>query len=646
MDKNQLYDSPLGSSIDRGQPAHHEVKDLLSWRIIDRITDATGMAGGWSMLAVGIFILYEIVMRAVFRAPTIWVVDISTYLLVWFCFMTSAYGLKTGSHIKVDVLTDLLPPRTRSMLDLTGIAFILLYVTILSYFGWQMVWEAYERQQATPNMLHFPVWIVQLGLGMGSTVLVLQTIRIAARTVQTIKGLPSERLELLPSATLLLATIAALLVLTEVSPIVGVICLMLVLLFGGVPVFAALGLVGAAGFFFIFGGFDSLSQVPFMGYKSSGDFTLIALPLFILSGYLLASGGVGEELFDVVAKFIGHMPGGIVVTSIVACAIFAAISGSSVATIATIGSIALPAMLKYGYDRKLALGALAAGGTLGILIPPSGPMIIYSSITDESVGALFVGGIIPGLLLMLILTAYCVYAHINSGAESVRMPKAPWGDRMVALKKGVWGLFAPVLVLGGIYTGIFTATESAAAVLIYAIFVNVMTGRFSWKKLNVAMMEGTKSSSMIFLIIIGAASMGAIFTMLQMPQMATAIVVDNELPPWLVIAAIMLILGVLGMMLEVVSVLLITTPLLYPLVTGLGFNGLWFGVFMIVNMEVALITPPVGMNLFVLRQMANTNMRAVIGAAMPFVLLLVLFAVFIAIFPSVSTWLPGTMGYR
>ncbi|HJV79692.1 TRAP transporter large permease subunit [Noviherbaspirillum sp.] len=636
---------PPAPSADRPAASHKE-NEFILWRMIDTVTDLAGMISGWSVFAVGIFVLYEVIMRAAFRAPTIWVTDVSTYILAWFCFMTAAYGLKTGSHIEVDVMTHSLAPRARSILHLTATVLVLLYVAIFAYFGWQMVWESYDRHQATPNLLHFPVWIVQLGLGIGMTIMVLQTVRGAALTIAKIRRLPSEAKQFVPAVMLLASMAAALFVLNEVSEIWGVIFLLVVLLFGGVPVFAALGLVGAGGFFFVFGGFDSLSQVAFMGYKSSGDFTLVALPLFVLSGYLLASGGIGEEVFDVVSKFIGHLPGGLVITSIVACAIFAAISGSSVATVATIGSIALPAMLKYGYDLKLALGSLAAGGTLGILIPPSGPMIIYSSITDESVGALFMGGVIPGLLLTLILAAYCAYAHLKSGSGKARMPKASWDERRAALRKGVWGLFAPVLVLGGIYTGIFTATESAAAVLVYAVFVNVITGRFSWRGMNVAMVEGTKSSSMILAIIIGAASMGAIFTQLQMPQLATAFVVDNNLPPWMVIAAVMIILGVLGMMLEVVSVLLITTPILYPLITGMGFSGLWFGIFLTVNMELALITPPVGMNLFVLRQMSGTHMRTVIMAAVPFILLITLFAILVAVYPPLSTWLPSRMGYK
>lgn len=620
--------------------------EFILWRAIDFITDIAGAASGWSILFVGLITLYEVMMRSLFKAPTIWVTDISTYTLVWFCFMTAAYGQKSGSHIEVDVLTHPLLPRAKSIMHLASNALVFLYVVIFAYFGWQMVLESYQRHQVTPNLLHFPVWLIQLGLGIGTTVLVLQTIRVIAQNINTVRGLGSEKSQFVPVAIFLVALTLALFVLIKVSPILGVILLLTVLLFGGVPVFAALGLVGAAGFFFVFGGFDSLSQVAFMGYKSSGDFTLIALPLFILAGSILASGGIGEELFDLVAKFVGHLPGGMLIASIVACAIFAAISGSSVATIATIGSIALPAMLKYGYDQKLALGALAAGGTLGILIPPSGPMIIYSSITDESVGALFMGGVVPGVLLTLILIAYCVYAHIASGKTSAKIPKASSRERMTALKKGGWGLFAPVLVLGGIYTGIFTATESAAAVLIYAIFVTIVTRRFSWRKFNISIKDGTKSSSMILLIIVGAASMGAIFTQLQMPQLATALVVDNKMPPWLVIAAIIIILGILGTMLEVVSVMLITTPILYPLVTGMGFSGLWFGIFMAVSMELALITPPVGMNLFVLRQMSDTNMRTVIASALPFTVLLTLFVILVAVYPPLSTWLPSTMGYK
>lgn len=621
-------------------------KSFVLWRIVDWITDFVGIASGWSMLFIGIFTLYEVIMRSWFKAPTVWVTDVSTYALVWFCFMTAAYGLKSGSHIEVDVLTHSLRPRSKAILRLAALTLVLLYVTIFAYFGWEMVEDSHRREQVTPNLLHFPVWIIQLGLGIGVTILVLQTIRSIAKTFCQIRGLAPEKHRYFPVALFIILMMVALIVLTKVSQIGGIVCGLAVLLLGGVPVFAALGLVGAAGFFFFFGGFDSLSQVAFMGYKSSGDFTLIALPLFILAGSLLASGGIGEELFDLVAKFVGHLPGGMVIASILACAIFAAISGSSVATIATIGAIALPAMLKYGYSRKLALGSLAAGGTLGILIPPSGPMIIYSSITDESVGALFVGGVIPGIVLTLILIAYCVYAHSATTGDYVKIPKSSARERWVALKRGGFALFAPVLVLGGIYSGIFTATESAAAVLIYAIFVNIVTGRFSWVSFNVSMREGTKSSSMILLIIVGAASMGAIFTQLQMPQLATAFVVENEMAPWMVIAAIMVILGILGMVLEVVSVMLITTPILYPLVTGMGYSGLWFGVFMIVIMELALITPPVGMNLFVLRQMSDSNMRTIIAAAFPFMLLIVFFAMLVALYPPLSTWLPGTMGYK
>lgn len=633
-------------TLDTGPATAQNDHPFFLWRAIDSITDLAGTISGWSVFIVGIMILYEVFMRAVFHAPTIWVTDTSTYVLGWFCFMTAAYAMKSGSHIEVDVLTHNLLPRTKEILRFANLIAVMLYVVIFAYFGWHMVYESYDRQQVTPNLLHFPVWIVQAGLGLGMTILVLQVLRLVVKSIHKIGLLPSEKSQYLPLVMFFVALAVSLYFLIEVSPIAGVILLMVTLLFAGIPVFAALGLVGAAGFFFLFGGFESLSQVAFMGYKSSGDFTLVALPLFVLAGYLLATGGIGEEVFDVVAKFIGHFPGGLVITSIVACAIFAAISGSSVATVATIGSIALPSMLKYGYDLKLSLGALAAGGTLGILIPPSGPMIIYSSITDESVGALFMGGVIPGLLLTVILALYCCIAHMRSSSSAQRMPKATWPERRLALRKGGWGLFAPVLVLGGIYSGIFTATESAAAVLIYALFVNIITGRFSWKSLNVAMVDGTKSSAMILSIIVGAASMGAIFTQLQMPQLATAFVVENKMPPWLVIAAIMVIVGILGMMLEVVSVLLITTPILYPLVTEMGFSGLWFGIFLTVNMELALITPPVGMNLFVLRQMADTNMRTVIVAAVPFMIIITLFAILIAVYPPLSTWLPGQMGYK
>lgn len=417
--------------------------------------------------------------------------------------------------------------------------------------------------------------------------------------------------------------------------------ILLVLLVIGLPVAFSLGMAGVAGMFLFMGGDGALAQIPILGYKSLDDFVLTAVPLYILMSNILLTGKVGANLFELGNKWLRHLPGGLGVATVVACAIFAAITGSSVACAVTIGAIAIPEMLSRGYDRIVVLGAVAAGGTLGILIPPSIPMILYGAITEESIGKLFMSGVVPGVILTLMFIAVVVYRCRNLPLEA----PATWEERMSALRKSIWGLLLPVIVVGGIYTGVFTPTEAAAVGTVYSLIITFIIYRsLTFKDLPQILLGTVKTSCMIFAIMIGATLFGFVMTILDVPQTLTSFVVETEMSRWLAFVAINVLLLFLGCILESVSIIYITLPIIFPLIVKLGFDPIWFNVVMAINLELALITPPVGMNLFVLQGISpDSKMEQIIKGVMPFGAIMALEILLLCFVPQLATWLPSVV---
>ena len=420
--------------------------------------------------------------------------------------------------------------------------------------------------------------------------------------------------------------------------IVGFTLLLLILLASGLPVAFSLGLGGVAGMILFMGGDGALAQLPIIGYKSLDDFVLTAVPMYILMSQILLTGKVGNDLFELANKWLRHLPGGLGIATVMACAVFAAITGSSVACAVTIGAIAIPEMLARGYDRPLVLGAVAAGGTLGILIPPSIPMILYGAITDESIGKLFMSGVVPGVIMTLMFTAIVVYRSRNLQREAA----ATWDERISALKKSIWGLFLPIIVVGGIYTGIFTPTEAAGIGTIYSLFITFCVYRtLSFKDMPGILNDTIKTTCMIFAIMIGASLFGFVLTILDAPQALTNYVAGLETSRWVVFIAINCLLLFLGCILESVSIIFITLPILFPLILSLGFDPIWFNVVMLLNLELALITPPVGMNLFVLQGISpDSKMTDIVKGVIPFGLAMFVLIFILCLFPELATWLP------
>ena len=416
--------------------------------------------------------------------------------------------------------------------------------------------------------------------------------------------------------------------------------LLLFVLFLGLPVAFSLGVTSVV---LILQYGLPLKLVGNTIFTSVDSFVLIAIPLYVLMSQILLDGRIGDDLFEVMNAWVRHLPGGLAIATILACAFFAAITGSGAATAATIGMVAYPALTERGYDRRFALGLLAAGGTLGILIPPSIPLILYGSITEESVGKLFIAGIIPGLVLTTIFIVYAVWKS-KSGAFTA-MPRTTWEERLKITFKNFWGIMLPFLIVGGIYSGAFTPTEAAAVGLVYSLIVTLFIYRtIRLRDLPQICLKSVGTSCMIAMIVAGALLFGRVMTMLEIPQKLTELVISYNLSPLMFIIAMNVLMLVLGCILETVSIVLLTMPLITPLFAVLKIDPIWYGIVLTVNMTMALVTPPVGMNLYVINGLrSDISMEDVIAGVLPFVVLMFLFLIFTIVFPPMSTWLPSIM---
>ncbi|MFC5602742.1 TRAP transporter large permease [Sporosarcina koreensis] len=406
------------------------------------------------------------------------------------------------------------------------------------------------------------------------------------------------------------------------------------LLLIGLPVAFTLSLLAVAGMYFFNGGTFAFMQIPIISYKSLDDFSLTALPMYVLMSQVLVVSGVGRDLYEMASRWFRHFPGGLAIATLFCCTVFSAISGSSVATAVTVGAVALPEMVRRGYNKRHVLGLLAAGGTLGILIPPSIPMIIYGSVTGESVGKLFIAGIIPGAIMTIAFMVFSAYQ-----TRHIKDKPATWSERMEASRKAIWGLLLPLIIIGGIYSGIFTPTEAAAVGVVLSFLIAI----FVYKNVNMTtlreiLISTVKTNAMILFIIIGAMLLGYILTILQIPQGIVNFATSQDISPWIIFIMINIVLLILGMFLETVSILVITLPILYPIIMALGFDPIWFAIIMVINMELALISPPVGLNLFVLKGLNKENtISEIVKGVIPYAVIMLVFMVILSFFPEIAT---------
>lgn len=391
----------------------------------------------------------------------------------------------------------------------------------------------------------------------------------------------------------------------------------------------------------VMGGFN-LSMLPQKMFTAMESFPLMAIPGFVLAGVILARGGLTKYLINALKAWIGHLPGGLAIVTVLTCMIFAAISGSSPATAAAVGAIMIPAMIENGYDKRYAMGIVAASGTLGMLIPPSIVLIMFGIIAEISIGKLFIAGVIPGIFLTgVLLTSAIFYARKNNYKSDT---KASWEERKKHTAKAIWGILLPIIIMGSIYTGIATPTESSIIAVVYGIIVSAFVYKeLHFKDARTIIVESINVTSMIFLIIGGASLLGLFLTNEQVPLMVGNWLESINLNKWAFFALTGVLFLVLGVFLESVSIILITLPILLPMVYYFGIDPFHFAIVMTINLEIGMITPPVGLNLFVVSGITKEKLGEVVRGVIPFILLLVLALVVIIVFPSISLWLTEYM---
>lgn len=424
--------------------------------------------------------------------------------------------------------------------------------------------------------------------------------------------------------------------------IIGIVVL-IVFLFSKMPIGAGMAIVGFLGFSMVVGfapAFGVLRTVPYTTFSEQG---LSVIPLFLLMGAFAFHSGMSEDLFDVVYKWLGHFRGGVAMATIVACALFAAISGSSLATAATLGAIALPEMKKYKYDDGLATGAVAAGGSVGILIPPSVILILYGIITEQSIGKLFLAGIIPGIMEAVFYIFTIAYLTFFKPHHGPRGPKTTFREKIRSLKKAWEVVLLFVVVIGGIYKGVFTPTEAAGIGAFGTFFFALVRGKLNWSNFSQSLTGTVQTTGMLFLIILGAMLFGYFLSVTRLPMEFASIVSDWPVNRYIILAFILLITMLLGCIMDSMAIVLLTIPVFFPLIQHLDFNAIWFGILVVRVTEMGLITPPVGLNVYVIKGISGVPIGTIFRGVIPHLIADLLQVIVLVIVPQFTLFLPGLM---
>lgn len=435
------------------------------------------------------------------------------------------------------------------------------------------------------------------------------------------------------------------------SPAIIVLLMFLALVFLfalGTPVAFALGTVGVVFITAILGP-AKLLILPHAVFAQMSGPVLIAIPLFILIGSLLDKSGIADDMFELIYKWLGPMPGGLAIGTVLVCVVIAAIVGIVGAATVTMGLIALPAMLKRNYKKEIAVGCISGGGALGFLIPPSVTMIVYSSVTGISIGKMFLGGVFPGLLFA---SLYIVYIMIRSFAQPTICPAIPkeerssWGEKFLALKSLILPFLLIFSIMGTIFLGLATPTEASAVGALATILVVALHGKLSWEVFSSSLYRTARLGSMVLWIIIGCLAFSTVINSLALPSFLTQVIKSVGLNPWTVLIAMMVSLFLLGMVMDDLPIIMITTPIYVPIVANLGFDPLWYGILFILNMQMAYLTPPFGFVLFYMKGVVppEISMGDIYRSVGPFVILQAVGLILVMVYPQIALWLPSLIG--
>ena len=665
---------------------------------VDGLSRWLGYLTAAMLLAMLLIICYDVAMRYAFNEPTSWATEVSTYLLVAVSFMGLSYAQLKNGHIRVELLTASMPEARRNAFDLVVGWIGILFVFVATWQASILVTENYVNEIRSFSLLTTPMYLPQIPIVAGLFFLGVALVSEAYRLSP-----PRERWRQLALPVFSLALVAALVFLgihPAKSPFLGLnwgfllivatvlasacVCsgwrisvLVAVVIAGsgaalywtrGVPaipasivlavlasallamgmrIALALGAVGMLAMVFMLPN-ASLFTIAERSWDSLDSFTLTAIPMFVLMGAVLMKSGLTDLMLDALVKWVGNLSGGIAYAGISACAIFAAVSGSSVATAATIGMVACPAMIKRHYSPSLAYGTIAAGGTLGILIPPSIVMIIYGSTVGVPIATLFIAGILPGLLLTLLFMLVVLgWTLIDPQAAPAIDQKVSWAEKFSSLIQVLPLLALIFVVLAMLYAGVATPTEAAAVATFASMVLCWWRGRMTFAVLRETLLEAVVITAFLLFIVVGASILAFTFDYQRLPAMLVEAAKASNMPPGAVIAVIAIPVVLLGMFLDPIAMIVMTLPVLFPLIVALGFDPIWFGVVIVLLVEMSLICPPLGMNLIVLKSAAGARgLKEIAYGSLPFLAMMAFFIYLLYLFPEIVTWLPKTMAAK
>jgi tripartite ATP-independent transporter DctM subunit len=619
--------------------------DFIEKRI-EPFTRWINAMGACTALIMVVLVAAHVLTRALFRKPLIGTVELEELMIVILVFLGMAYTQVQGKHISVDFLTSRFSEKNQTIIS-AATAF--LTTGLLFALSWQSTFLSltYLNKGVATFELRIPLfwlmWLVAIGFFLFGVVLLKDFLRAASSAIRSGRTFG---LIVAVTAALVFETMPFWFGLAKFEPdlktaqIFGLVALLL-LLFSGMLIGAVLALLGFLGMAALYGpgaGFGLLKTVPI---STTSSYSLCVIPFFILMGEICFHSGLSEKLYRAAYKWVGSLRGGLSMASVLACGAFSAVSGSSLATAATMGTVSLPEMKRYKYSESLATGSIAAGGTLGILIPPSVILIIYGVLVEVSIADLFFAGIVPGLIMILY---YVITIHIWSRLDPAvgpPGPKASFGEKVRSLRDTWEVLCLFILIMGGIYGGLFTPTEAGAIGAAGALLFGLLRKRISRKNLYDSLLATGRTTSMVFLIVIGTAIYGYFLTSTQLPMELANFVVSADVPPFVVVMAIVMVCFALGCVMGTLPLVFITVPIFAPVMETLGYDLTWFGIIMVVVSEIGLITPPVGMNVFIIKGVAgDVPLGTIFRGIFPFLIADFACLITLIAFPSISLFLP------
>ena len=604
-----------------------------------------------------------------------WAQELCIYMFIWMAKFGAAYGVRTGIHVGVDVLVNLLPPKHRKRVILYAVLLGALFTFAIATFGVSFVREMFKTGQQS-NDLEWPMWMIYSAIPLGSGLMCFRFLQVAWSYYWTdhlphhseahVEGVDgTDNLHVATDAhgtvssrwsnplsyiliclpLLILAICFAhktgLIVLPDAVRAITVFVLLISFMITGMPVSIALGLTVLT-FMFILTDvpIESVSMKLFTGLES---FEIMAIPFFILAGGFLTHGGVARRMINFAVSLVGHWHGGLGLAGIVACAMFALVCGSSVATVAAIGAIVLPEMVRHGYPMRFGAGIITVAGSLGILMLPSIPKIVYAVTTNVSIGALFVAGLLPGMLLTAMLCTVTWY--LAKKRDYPRLPKATWLQTWQAFRDSIWGLMLVVIIIGGIYSGLFTATEAAAMAAVYSFFIAVFVYKaIGLKDVPRVLLRAANTSAMLLYIITNAVLFSFVLTNENIPSALADWITAQHLGWFGFLLMVNVLLLVAGNFMEPNSIILIMAPILAPAAKKLGIDLVHFGIVIDVNMEVGLCHPPVGLNLYVASMIAGMRITDLAVAVWPWLVTMLVFLGIVTYWPELTLFLPHALG--